>query len=180
MNNTSIEYDEIINSAKDIFIKKSADYGTSWRVLRPISVVDQIYIKARRIRMIQDGVQKINEGVASEFAGIINYAVIGLIQIDLEQKGDTNESLDVDTVREAYEAKVSVTKSLMLDKNHDYGEAWRNMSQESFADLILMKLHRMKQIIKNDGKTIISEGLDANYMDILNYAVFALIMQKAK
>ncbi len=175
MNNTSQQYDEVVASAKDIFIKKTHDYGTSWRVLRPISVTDQIYIKARRIRMIQENeVQKIEDDIPSEFKGIINYAIIGLIQLQIDD--DEIEDVPEEQCSKLYDEQVSVVKALMEDKNHDYGEAWREMSQQSFADLILMKLHRMKQIIRNQGKTIMSEGLDANYMDIINYAVFALIV----
>jgi hypothetical protein len=174
MSNTSQEYDAVIAASKDIFIKKTYDYGTSWRVLRPISVADQIYIKARRIRMIQEtGEQKIADDITSEFKGIINYCVIGLIQLQITD--EEVEDLDPQESERLYTKHVAKVKALMEMKNHDYGEAWRQMSQESFADLILMKLHRMRQIIRNQGKTLISEGLDANYMDILNYAVFALI-----
>jgi hypothetical protein len=159
----------------DVFLKKSQDYGTSWRVYRPISVVDQIYIKAKRIRTIQEkGEQKIDDDIRSEFKGILNYAVIGLIQLDLPE--DSAENLPVEQVKKLYEEKVAVAKKLMNNKNHDYGEAWREMSQESFTDLILAKLLRIRTILKNDGKTIMSEGIDANYFDILNYAVFALIL----
>lgn len=175
MSNTSQEYDGVIKSAKDIFLKKAHDYGTSWRVLRPISVTDQIYIKARRIRMIQENKeQKIADDIASEFRGIINYCVIGLIQLDIAEI--EIEDLPLEECSRRYDAQVKQVKDLMEMKNHDYGEAWREMSQEGLTDLILMKLHRMRQIIRNDGKTIISEGLDANYMDMLNYAVFALIL----
>jgi hypothetical protein len=175
MSNTSQQYDAVIAAAKDIFIKKTHDYGTSWRVLRPISVTDQIYIKARRIRMIQENeVQKIEDDITSEFKGIINYAIIGLIQLLIND--DEIEDLPEAECSKMYDEQVAIVKALMEDKNHDYGEAWREMSQQSFADLILMKLHRMKQIIRNKGKTIMSEGLDANYMDIINYAVFALIV----
>jgi len=175
MSNTNVQYDEIIKSCKDIFIKKTKDYGTAWRVLRPISVVDQIFIKALRIRTIQDKkLQLVGDNIADEFKGIVNYAVIGMIQLEL---GEAKiEELPVDQVNDWYEKWVKFSKDTMLNKNHDYGEAWRDMSQESFADLIIMKLQRIKQILVNDGKTIISEGIDANYVDILNYSVFALIM----
>jgi hypothetical protein len=174
--NTSQEFDEVIHQAKDIFIKKAKDYGTSWRVLRPISVADQIYIKARRIRMIQENKQqKIAEDIGSEFKGIINYCIIGLIQLDIHD--EEIEDLPVETCSQLYDEKVIITKELMEMKNHDYGEAWRDLSQESLVDLILMKLHRMRQIIRNEGRTIMSEGLDANYMDMLNYAVFAMILR---
>jgi len=175
MRNTNVQYDEIIKSCKDIFIKKTKDYGTAWRVLRPISVVDQIFIKALRIRTIQDKkLQLVGDNIADEFKGIVNYAVIGMIQLEL---GEAKiEELHVDQVNDWYGKWVKFSKDTMLNKNHDYGEAWRDMSQESFADLIIMKLQRIKQILVNDGKTIISEGIDANYVDILNYSVFALIM----
>lgn len=175
MNHTNIQYDEVIKSSKDIFLKKTIDYGTAWRVLRPISVVDQIFIKALRIRTIQDKkLQLVGDNIADEFKGIINYAVIGMIQLEL---GEAKiEELPVEQVSEWYEKWVKFSKDTMLNKNHDYGEAWRDMSQESFADLIIMKLQRIKQILQNDGKTIISEGIDANYVDILNYSVFALIL----
>ncbi|MCW3093682.1 MAG: hypothetical protein JWP81_4751 [Ferruginibacter sp.] len=173
--NTDEQYDTAIKSCKDIFLKKTADYGTSWRVYRTISVVDQIYIKAKRIRTIQEkGEQKIGDDIISEFKGILNYSIIGLIQLDLTT--DETEELPLEQVENFYTEKVSIAKKLMDDKNHDYGEAWRQMSQESFADLILAKLLRIKQILKNQGKTIMSEGIDANYYDIMNYAVFALIL----
>ncbi len=175
MTNTGLQYDEAVISCKDIFIKKTRDYGTSWRVLRTISVIDQIFIKAQRIRNIQEmGVQKVEDDIRSEFKGIVNYAVIGLVQ--LEKKSETVEDLPVEEVNALYDKMILLAKNTMLDKNHDYGEAWRDMSQQSFADLILMKLMRMKQILSNDGKTIISEGLDANYVDIINYSLFALIL----
>ncbi len=148
---------------------------TAWRVLRTISVVDQIFIKALRIRTIQDlKTQKVGDDIPSEFKGIINYAVIGLIQLEL---GNPQvEEMPVEKVDERYHHYIAFAKHTMLDKNHDYGEAWREMSQESFADLILMKLLRIRQILENDGKTLISEGIDANYVDIINYAAFALIL----
>ncbi|MBS1579293.1 MAG: DUF1599 domain-containing protein [Bacteroidetes bacterium] len=175
MNNTNLQYEEVIKSCIDIFLKKTKDYGTSWRVLRTISVVDQIFIKALRIRTIQDKqVQKVGDDIASEFMGIINYGVIGLIQLQINNP--QVEDLTVDVVEELYKKQILFAKTTMLAKNHDYGEAWREMSQESFADLILVKLLRIKQILANDGKTLISEGIDANYVDIINYAVFALIL----
>jgi hypothetical protein len=175
MSSTNQAYDEAILACRDIFIKKTKDYGTAWRVLRTISVVDQIFIKALRIRTIQDlQTQKVGDDINSEFKGIVNYAVIGLIQLAL---GNPQvEELPVDQVEKLYLQYVDFARQTMLDKNHDYGEAWRDMSQESFADLILMKLMRIKQILGNDGKTLISEGVDANYVDILNYSVFALIL----
>jgi len=175
MSQTSSQFDQAIASCSDIFIKKTKDYGTAWRVLRIISVVDQIFIKALRIRTIQDlGTQKVGDDIKDEFKGIINYSVIGLIQLKLNDP--KVEDLPVDQVQTLYHQYVDFAKSTMLDKNHDYGEAWRDMSQESFADLILVKLLLIRQILNNDGKTLISEGIDANFVDILNYAVFALIL----
>ncbi len=175
MTTTNTQYDEAIHSCKEIFLKKSNDYGTAWRVLRTISIVDQIFIKAQRIRTIQEKKeQKILDDVSGEFKGIINYAVIGLIQMELP--ADAPEEMKIDEVSKLFDKNVAIAKSLMEDKNHDYGEAWRSMSQQSFVDLILMKLQRIRQILNNDGKTIMSEGIDANYLDIVNYAVFALIL----
>ncbi len=161
------------------FYKKTADYGTSWRVYRTISVADQIYIKARRIRNIQEGVsQKIDDDIPSEFSGIINYCIIGLIQLAINQ--EEPEDLSVPEVNVHYDAIATQARELMLAKNNDYGEAWRDMSQEGKTDLILAKILRIKQIIKNEGITSISEGIDANFYDILNYAVFALILDEEK
>jgi Nucleotide modification associated domain 1 len=177
MSGTSIQYKEIIDQCKETFIKKTSDYGTAWRVLRTISVVDQIYIKAQRIRTIQEkGVQQVQDDIGSEFVGIINYAIIGLIQLQLTEQDP--EELSVGQVNDLYLRYALDAKQLMESKNHDYGEAWRNMSQESLVDLILMKLQRMRQILANKGKTLISEGLDANYFDMINYAVFALILRQ--
>jgi hypothetical protein len=173
------QYESVINKCEELFIKKTADYGTSWRVLRTISVVDQIYIKAYRIRTIQElDQQKVGDTVNDEFTGIINYAIIGLIQLELTE--DDEEELTIEAVKTLYDNHAFAAKDLMQKKNHDYGEAWRQMGQESFVDLILMKLQRMRQIITNKGRTIISEGLDANYYDIINYAVFALILIEEK
>ena len=173
--NTDLQYDNAVNKCREIFLKKTKDYGTSWRVYRTISIADQIYIKAKRIRNIQEkGIQKIDEDVTSEFTGIVNYAVIGLIQLDIHD--DEMEDLPLDETLNFYDEKIHNAKSLMQNKNHDYGEAWREMSQESFADLILAKVLRIKQIIQNKGKTLASEGIDANFYDILNYAIFALIL----
>ena len=175
MMNTEQQYESAIRSCKEIFINKTRDYGTSWRVLRPISVVDQIFIKAQRIRTIQEkGEQKVGDDIASEFRGIVNYGIIGLIQLELSS--DKIEDLAVEEVNSLFEAKAWDAKNIMLDKNHDYGEAWREMSQESFADLILMKLLRIRQILFNEGKTLVSEGIDANFIDIINYSLFALIL----
>lgn len=173
--NTNQQYDIAVESCREIFLQKTKDYGTSWRVYRTISVADQIYIKAKRIRTIQQmGVQKIGDDVISEFKGILNYGIIGLIQLDIND--DELEELPVETVQRLYNEKIAIAKKLMQDKNHDYGEAWREMSQESFVDLILAKVLRIKQIIANKGQTIISEGIDANFYDIINYAVFGLIL----
>ena len=175
MTHTNQQYDQAVGQCRDIFMKKTKDYGTAWRVLRTISVVDQIFIKALRIRTIQDlNTQKVGDDIPSEFKGILNYAVIGLMQLELGKP--QVEELPVEQVDALYQKGIEFAKNTMLDKNHDYGEAWREMSQQSFADLILMKLMRIKQILVNDGKTLISEGIDANYVDIINYSVFALIL----
>ena len=172
---TDQQYDSAIKSCKEIFLKKTKDYGTSWRVYRPVSIADQIYIKAKRIRNIQEtGIQKIADDVAGEFKGIVNYGIIGLIQLDI--RDEEVEEIPLEEVTRLYDEKVGLTKKLMEDKNHDYGEAWREMSQESFVDLILAKVLRIKQIIQNDGQTLVSEGIAANYGDIINYALFALII----
>ena len=172
---TEQQFDKAIDSCKNIFLKKTSDYGTAWRVLRTISVVDQIFIKGLRIRNIQGLIEsKVEDDITSEFMGIINYGVIGLIQLQLNDP--TVEELSVDKASALYDEAITATKATLLNKNHDYGEAWRKMSQESFVDLILVKLLRVKQILNNDGKTLISEGIDANYIDIINYAVFALIL----
>ena len=177
--NTNQQYDAAVESCKNIFLQKTKDYGTSWRVYRAISVADQIYIKAKRIRTIQEmGVQKIGDDIISEFKGILNYGIIGLIQLDINN--DELEELPVEDVQQFYNAKIAIAKKLMQDKNHDYGEAWRQMSQESFVDLILAKILRIKQIIANNGQTIISEGIDGNFYDIINYAVFGLILIEEK
>jgi hypothetical protein len=172
---TDKQYDEAVISCKDIFMKKTQDYGTSWRVLRLISITDQIFIKAKRVRTIQEKqTQKVSDDISSEFKGIVNYAVIGLIQLNL---GNAEmEEMPAETVEHDYDHQIKYAKNTMLDKNHDYGEAWRDMSEESFIDLILMKLNRIRQILANNGETLISEGIDANFVDILNYALFALIL----
>ena len=173
--NTDLQYDTVVDNCREIFIKKTKDYGTSWRVYRSISIADQIFIKAKRIRNIQNkGVQKIDEGVKGEFMGIVNYSVIGLVQLDFHD--DEIEELSFDEAIKFYDSKIAIAKSLMENKNHDYDEAWREMSQESFVDLILAKILRIKQIIQNEGMTLVSEGIDANFYDILNYSVFALIL----
>jgi hypothetical protein len=176
---TNQQYDEVIERCKDIFEKKTRDYGTAWRVLRTISIVDQIYIKAQRIRTIQEkGAQKVGDDIAGEFIGIINYSIIGIIQLHLAEEAP--DELDVDQTVALYSAQAHAAKTLMQNKNHDYGEAWRSMSQEGLVDLILMKLQRIRQILQNKGKTLISEGIDANYFDMINYAVFALILMSEK
>lgn len=174
MEKTIAQYDRITAHCKDLFLKKSADYGTSWRVLRPVSIVDQIFIKAQRIRTIQQlGTQKVQDQVDQEFMGIVNYGIIALMQQELP--ADDQWELPVSSVRETYERILAATRHLMQEKNHDYGEAWRQMSLESLTDLILMKLQRIRRILHNEGKTEVSEGMDANFRDIINYAVFALI-----
>jgi DNA-binding transcriptional regulator YhcF (GntR family) len=172
---TDQQYNDVVKSCREIFIQKTKDYGTSWRVYRTISIADQIYIKAKRIRNIQEkGIQKIDDDISDEFRGILNYAIIGLIQLDFDD--DEIEELSVVEATLRYDEKIITSKRLMEDKNHDYGEAWRDMSQEGFVDLILAKILRIKQIIQNEGKTLVSEGIDANYFDVVNYAAFALIL----
>jgi hypothetical protein len=174
MNQTLKQYREVITHCHDLFEKKTRDYGTSWRMLRPISIVDQIYIKASRIRQIQEtGTQKIGDSIDSEFVGIVNYGIIALIQGGLTE--DTPVDLSIDEATAHYQTQAQHVEDLMMQKNHDYGEAWREMNQASFVDLILVKLLRIKQILANDGKTQVSEGIDANFADIINYAIFALI-----
>lgn len=174
MQNTSLQYDKAIKQCKDIFLKKMKDYGTAWRNLRPTSLTDQIFIKAQRIKSIENkGTQKVGDDIKGEYIGIINYCVIALIQMELEN--DSRLELPYEEVEKLYDKYVAQTKKLMEDKNHDYGEAWRDMRISSLTDLILMKIFRVKQIEDNKGKTIISEGVDANYMDMMNYSVFALI-----
>lgn len=169
------EYKQVIKACKDIFLKKSKDYGTAWRILRLPSITDQIFIKAQRIRSIQDkGTQKVDEGITGEFIAIINYCVIALIQMNLTD--DDPYELDVDSLEPLYDAKVNETMELLMNKNHDYGEAWREMRVSSMTDIVLMKLLRVKQIEDNAGQTLISEGVDANYQDMINYAVFCLIL----
>lgn len=174
MTTTNQQYDQAIQLCSDVFLKKTIDYGTSWRILRTIAVVDQLYIKAKRIRTIQDnGTQAVADDIPSEFMGIVNYAVIGIIQCSMPH-GEAE--LPVEKVSALYDEVVADARTLMQRKNQDYGEAWRDMSQESYTDLILSKLLRIKQILTNKGRTLISEGIEANYYDIINYAVFALIM----
>ncbi len=174
MQSTSQQYDAVISLCKDIFLKKMKDYGTAWRNLRPRSLTDQIFIKAQRIKSIEEkGQQKVEDDIRGEYVGIVNYCLIALIQIEL--CNDSRMELPFEEVSELYTRHQERTKQLMEDKNHDYGEAWRDMRMESLTDLILMKIFRVKQIEDNKGKTLISEGIEANYMDMINYAVFALI-----
>src|SRR6185369_15316938 len=174
MQTTSTQYDKAIKLCKDIFLKKMKDYGTAWRNLRATSLTDQIFIKAQRIKSIESkGTQKVNDDISGEYIGIINYCIIAMIQLELAD--DTRLELPYEEVEKLFDKYVKQTKQLMEDKNHDYGEAWRDMRLSSLTDLILMKIFRVKQIEDNMGKTIISEGVDANYMDMMNYAVFALI-----
>jgi hypothetical protein len=179
MSNTLKQYDKVINNCRDMFLKKNQDYGTAWRILRTSSLTDQVFIKANRIRTIQlTGENKVGEGIEPEFVGIINYCVMALIQLELKE--DERLELDSLEVIKLYDTMLAQTKSLMESKNHDYGEAWRDMRVSSLTDLILMKLLRVKQIEDNQGKTIVSEGIDANYMDMINYSVFALILLSEK
>jgi hypothetical protein len=174
MPDTSKQYDAIIDQCRSLFINKMKDYGSAWRILRLPSLTDQIFIKAQRIRSIQQNKeQKVAEGAQSEFIGIINYSVMALIQLDrgVVEHPDLSEQQAL----ELYNEKIALTRQLMLDKNHDYGEAWRDMRVSSLTDLILQKLLRVKQIEDNEGKTLVSEGIDANYQDMINYAVFAMI-----
>jgi hypothetical protein len=174
MANTSIQYDNIIKKCRDLFIKKMQDYGTSWRILRLESLTDQIFIKAKRIRSIQEsGVNLVGEKSENEFVAIINYGLMALIQCELGE--DYNIELSYSKVEEMYDKYATQTKDLMLKKNHDYGEAWRDMRTSSMTDLILQKILRLKQIEDNKGKTLVSEGVEANYSDIINYAIFCLI-----
>ena len=175
MEKTISEYDSIIKKCEDIFAKKMKDYGSAWRILRISSLTDQIFIKAQRIRSIEDkGLQKVDEGVIPEFIGIVNYSIIGLIQLELGV-AEQEEEIQYNQVMNLFDKYALQAKKLMLDKNHDYGEAWRDMRVSSLTDLILQKLLRVKQIEDNGRSTLISEGIDANYLDMLNYAVFALI-----
>jgi hypothetical protein len=171
---TVSEYNEVIGLCKELFKKKTRDYGTAWRILRLPSLTDQIFIKAQRIRSIQEkGIQKVSDPIKDEFIGIINYCIIFLMQADLA--GDSRMELTFEELEPVYEKWVQATKELLANKNHDYGEAWRSMRVSSITDIILMKLYRVKQIEDNQGQTLVSEGVVANYQDILNYAVFCMI-----
>lgn len=175
MPDTQKQYAKVLQQCTALFEKKAVDYGTAWRILRLPSLTDQIFIKAQRIRSIQEqGVQKIEEGQTSEFIGIVNYSIMGLIQLD---KGVADQpDMNANQALEAYQYYAKSCQDLMLLKNHDYGEAWRDMRVSSLTDLILQKLLRVKQIEDNAGKTLVSEGIAANYMDMVNYALFALIL----
>lgn len=174
MKDTSVQYDAVVEECRSLFIKKMKDYGCAWRILRLPSLTDQIFIKAQRIRGLQENaVQKVDEGQEPEFIGIINYSIMALIQLE---KGVAEQpDLSIEEVSELYDSVITKTKKLMEDKNHDYGEAWRDMRVSSLTDLILQKLLRIKQIEDNKGKTLVSEGISANYEDMINYAIFALI-----
>jgi len=175
MSKTVDQYNQVSDKCRDIFVKKTRDYGTAWRILRTSSLTDQIFIKANRIRTIQDtGLNKVGEGIEDEFIGIINYCIMALIQ--LEPANVDELEIPANEVEKMYTKHLEKTRDLMMDKNHDYGEAWRDMRVSSLVDLILMKILRVKQIEDNQGETLISEGIDANYMDMLNYAVFAMIL----
>jgi hypothetical protein len=179
MSKTSQQFDSVIKQCKDIFVKKMLDYGSAWRVMRTPSIVDQIFIKTQRIRTIDDkGTQKIKEDIGSDYIGIVNYSIIGLIQLELQN--DTRLDISVEEAGKLFDKIAAQAKGLMENKNHDYGEAWRDIRIGSFADLILMKLLRVRQIEDHKGKTLISEGIDANYLDTINYAVFALIKLSEK
>ncbi len=174
MANTSAQYDAVIQGCKNLFLKKTNDYGTAWRILRLPSITDQIFIKAQRIRTLEDKkTSKVGDSIASEYIGIINYCIIAMMQLCLDE--NVPLELAVNEVEIAFDQKVTETKELMFAKNHDYGEAWRDMRISSLTDLILMKILRVKQIEDNLGQTLASEGVNANYQDMLNYAVFALI-----
>ncbi|MEZ0539672.1 DUF1599 domain-containing protein [Fibrella arboris] len=173
---TEAQYRQVVLRCKDLFLKKNHDYGTAWRILRLPSITDQIYIKAQRIRTLQEtGVSKVGEGIEPEFVGILNYCVMALIQLHLAANHDTRTDIPTDELEQLYDAQMNQVMNLLFAKNHDYGEAWRQMRVSSMTDLILMKLLRTKQIEDHQGTTLVSEGVDANYMDMINYAVFCLI-----
>jgi len=174
MSNTAAEFDVIISKCSDLFLKKMKDYGTAWRILRTTSLTDQIFIKAQRIRTLeQNGESKVGEGIVPEYIGIINYCVMALIQLELGAA--MNDDTEEEKIASLHAKYLQTAKDLMANKNHDYGEAWREMRVSSLTDLILMKLLRVKSIEDNEGKTIVSEGLDANYLDMINYSIFAMI-----
>lgn len=171
---TEEQFDKIISACRDIYVKKLKDYGAAWRIMRPASITDQIFIKANRIRTLEvKGVSMVGDGIRPELIAIVNYGIMGLIQLELGYSD--SDDISVDKAVELYDKYMGQTRTLMLAKNHDYDEAWRMMRTTSYTDLILMKLYRTKQIEANDNKTLISEGVDANYMDMVNYAIFGLI-----
>ena len=174
MPNTSNQYDSVVEQCRNLFTKKMSDYGSAWRILRLPSLTDQIFIKAQRIRQLQENdIRMVDEGEKSEFIGIINYSIMALIQLELGVV--ENPDLSSEEATDLYDKHMTITKALMENKNHDYGEAWRDMRVSSLTDLIIQKLLRVKQIEDNEGKTLVSEGIDANYQDMINYAVFAMI-----
>ncbi len=174
MANTSAQYDKAVETCRHIFEQKLKDYGSAWRVLRTSSLTDQLYIKAKRIRSIQEkGVSKVDEGILEEFIALVNYSVIALVQLEMGYSDEIN--MDLDLAFNHYSKYIDTAKGLMENKNHDYDEAWREMRVSSLTDLIMQKILRVKQIEDNQGKTLISEGIDANYLDMINYAIFALI-----
>ncbi len=174
MERTLDQFDHILHKCRELFEKKTRDYGTAWRILRPSSLTDQIFIKAKRIRSIEEkGRQKVEDSIESDYIGMVNYSLMAIVQLNLPK--DAPVELPPEEALRLYDDKVAETRALLGAKNHDYGEAWREMRISSMTDLILMKLLRIKQIEDNEGKTIASEGLEANYQDIINYAIFALI-----
>ncbi|MGL5228912.1 MAG: DUF1599 domain-containing protein [Bacteroidales bacterium] len=174
MEQTIQQFEHVINICRELYAKKLSDYGAAWRIMRPESITDQIYIKANRIRSLQTkGVSKVNEGIKGEFIAIVNYGIMGIIQLKLGYADSAD--LTNEKAIELYDLYMTETKELMYVKNHDYDEAWRSMRISSYTDMILMKIHRTKQIENNQGHTLVSEGIDANYMDMVNYALFALI-----
>ena len=177
MEKTLQQFDQVVDACREIFLNKTRDYGTAWRILRPSSLTDQLFIKARRIRSIEEsGTQKVADSIEQEYIGLVNYGVLALIQMSTPDEAGLE--LGLEKASALYEQQIAETKALMQSKNHDYGEVWRDMRISSMTDLILMKLLRIKQIEDNAGRTRISEGIDANYMDIVNYAIFALIKLK--
>ncbi len=179
INQTSIQFDQVIKSCRDIFIKKNKDYGQSWRIMRISSIADQIYIKAARIRNIEEkGLSLVDEGIESEFRGVINYCIMALIQI--QNNEDAQIAITFEELINLFDGIVAETKKLMLEKNHDYGEIWRSMLVSTFTDMLLMRINRIHQIIENKGQTISSEGIDSNFMDMINYSIFALIQLEEK
>lgn len=173
MKNTLLAWREALKVCKTVFLKKTLDYGTSWRVLRPASLTDQIFIKASRIRTIMENGARVNEGIVPEFIGIVNYCIMALIQLSAET--DLPEDLSAEEAEKRYDAIAQQAEELMLAKNHDYGEAWKLMRVPTFADMLLMRVKRIRQIEEADGKTLVSEGVESNYLDMINYSLFALI-----